>query len=64
MDVGNFITSLKCSWIKRLNNSHKPWLDIFYAVNGDDFIKKLYDFRNSLLLDCLLKENSAFCKDI
>lgn len=38
VDVRNFITSLKCTWIKRLTCSHKPWMDIFYAVNANDIL--------------------------
>lgn len=25
LDVHNFVSSLKCSWIKRLTLEHKPW---------------------------------------
>lgn len=56
VDVRSFITSLKCTWIKRLTCSHKPWMDIFYALNGDDILQKLYDFGDSFVFDCLLKE--------
>lgn len=64
VDVRSFITSLKCTWIKRLTCSHKPWMDIFYALNGDDILQKLYDFGDSFVFDCLLKENNAFWKDV
>jgi hypothetical protein len=34
VDLNNFITSLKCTWIKRLikSNSHKPWMNIFCCL--------------------------------
>lgn len=50
VDVRSFITSLKCTWIKRLTCSHKPWMDIFYALNGDYILQKLYDFGDSFVL--------------
>lgn len=35
----------------------------FFAVSEDYIIQKLYGFGvNSLVLECLLKENNAFCK--
>lgn len=50
VDISNFIISLKCSWMKRLTNSHKPWMDIFFAINGDDVLQKLYDFGDSFIV--------------
>ena len=34
VDIKMFLISLKCTWIKRLTNSHKPWLDIFFEIHG------------------------------
>lgn len=64
VDINNFITALKCSWIKRLTKSYKPWMDIFYTINGHDFLQKLYDFGDTFVLECLHKENNAFWKDV
>lgn len=41
INILNFIVSLKCSWMKRLTQCHKPRMDIFNAINGYDFKKTL-----------------------
>lgn len=35
-----------------LTRSHKPWMDIFYALNGDDILQKLHDFEDKFVFDC------------
>ena len=62
VDIKNFIISLKCSWIKSLTKSYKPWMDILLTITGHDFLQKLYDFRDTFILECLQKENNAFWK--
>ena len=44
VNVENFIKSLKCTWIKKLTKSYQPWMDIFFAINGHDAVKKIFDF--------------------
>ena len=39
--IHNFIASLKCTWIIKLTQCHKPWMDIFKEINGNDFQKDL-----------------------
>ena len=42
VNVENFIKSLKCTWIKKLTRSNQPnWMDIFFAINGHDAVKKI-----------------------
>ena len=66
VDINNFIVSLKCSWIKRLTKSdcHKPWINIFFAMYGNDILMKLYDFGDNFIEECFLNENNAFWKDV
>lgn len=64
VDVRSFIILFKCIWIKRLICLYKLWMDIFYVFNGDDILQKLYDFGDSFVFDCLLKENNVFWKDV
>lgn len=36
-----------------------------FTINGHDFVtKKMYDFRDTYLLECVHKENIAFREDI
>ena len=46
VNIANFIASLKYSWIKKLTQCHKPWMDNFNAINGIEFEKNLIDFGN------------------
>lgn len=64
VDINNFITSLKCSWIKRLTKSHKPWMDFLFSIYGNDFLQKLFDFGGSFVIECLHKVNNDFWKDV
>lgn len=63
VDINNFIIVFKCLWIKRLIKLYKFWMDIFYIINGYDFLQKLYDFGDIFVLECLYKENNVFWKD-
>ena len=65
VDINNFITSLKCSWIKRLTSSicPKPWMNIFFAMYGNDILKKIYDFGDSFI-EQLLGKSNAFWRDV
>lgn len=60
VDINNFIIVFKCLWIKRLIKLYKFWMDIFYIINGYDFLQKLYDFGDIFVLECLYKENNVF----
>ena len=64
VDINNFITSLKCSWIKRLTKAHKPWMDFLFTIYGNDFLQKLFDFGDSFVIECLHKVNNVFWKDV
>lgn len=30
VNITNFMTSLKCSWIKKLSHGYKPWMNFFF----------------------------------
>ena len=64
LDINNFIASLKCTWIKTLTNGNKPWIDIFLAVHGKDFVQKFLDFGDDFILNTLKQENNAFWEDV
>ena len=64
LDINNFITSLKCTWIKKLTNGNNPWIDIFLAVHGKDFVQKFLDFGDDFILNTLKQENNAFWEDV
>lgn len=34
VDKNIFITSLKCSWIKKNTKSYKLWMDIRFTIEG------------------------------
>ena len=53
INLHNFTASLKCTWIKRLSQCLKPWVDIFKTINGNDFQKRLIDFGDGFLSDKL-----------
>ena len=38
-------------------------MDILFTIDGHDFLQKLYDFGDTIILECLQKENNAFWKD-
>lgn len=62
IDINNFITSLRCSWIKRLTKSYKPWIDIFFTINGHDFLQKLFDLETLLYWNAYIKKTMPFGK--
>ena len=64
LDINNFIASLTCTWIKKLTNGDKPWIEIFLAVHGKDFVQKFLDFGDEFFLNTLKQENNAFWEDV
>ena len=56
LEINNFIASLKCTWIKKLTNRNKPWIDIFLAIHGKDFICKMLDFGDVFILNTLKQQ--------
>jgi exonuclease III len=65
VNIDNFIKSLKCSWMKRLvTTNDKPWMDIFFAINGSDVVKNLLDFGDQYISSFLMKKNNIFWKDV
>ena len=63
VNIHNFIASLKCTWIKKLTQCHKPWMDIFKEINGNNFQKRLIDFGDIYLLD-KVQRNNIFWQDV
>lgn len=63
LDVYNFVSSLKCSWIKRLTLKPKPWMDIFLEINGKDVAKKMLEFGDDFIRK-MIKHNNVFWKDV
>lgn len=53
-DIIKFITSLKCSLIKKLTSSHKSWMDICFAFNRrNNIIYRKYLFWKKLYIGML-----------
>lgn len=40
------------------------WMFQSFAVNKHDILQKMYDFGDRFILECLIKENNAFWKDV
>ena len=64
LDINNFIASLKCTWIKKLTNRNKPWIDIFLAIHGKDFICKMLDFGDVFILNTLKQQKNMMSPKI
>ena len=47
INIGHFIAIFKSSWIKRITLKQKPWMDLFFAVNGNDVVDRLFHFGDS-----------------
>ena len=45
-------------------NNYKPWIDIFLAIHGNNFICKLLDFEEVLILNTLKQEKKTFWEDV
>lgn len=39
VNIANFMASIKCSWIKKLTQGYKHWMDFVLAINGTYFAK-------------------------
>lgn len=63
LDVHNFVSSLKCLWIKRLTLKHKPWMDIFFAINGKNVTMKMLEFGDDFIRK-MIKQNNVFWQDV
>ena len=62
VNIHNFIASLKCTWIKKLPQCHKPWMDIFKEIIAMIF-KKDINFVDVKLLD-KVQRNNIFCQNV
>ena len=58
-----FLMSLKCTWIKRLTNNHKPWMDIFFEIHGSRVVEKLLDFGDEYV-KTVMKHSNDFWYDV
>ena len=63
VDIHNFIASLKCIWIKKLTQCHRPFVNISKEISCNDFQKRLIDFVDVYLLD-KVQRNNIFCQDV
>ena len=63
VNTHNFIASLKCLWIKKLTQCHKPWMDIFKEINDNNFQKRLIDLGDVYLVD-KIQRNNIFWQDV
>ena len=45
---------------KKLNNRNKPWIDIFLAIQGKDFICTFFDFGEGFFLNTLKQEKNIW----
>ena len=57
VNITNFIVSLKFSWIKKLILRHKLYINIFKAINGNDFQKRLIDSVDVFLVGMVQRNN-------
>jgi hypothetical protein len=63
VEIKMFFISLKCTWIKRLTNSHKPWLNIFYEIHGSRVVQKLLDFGDEYV-KTVMNQSNDFWYDV
>ena len=64
INIDHFITTLKSSWIKRLTLKQKPWMDLFFAINGNDEVDRLFHFGDYFIYQCLLQKNNTFWQNV
>ena len=64
INIDHFITALKSSWIKRLTQKQKPWMDLFFAINGNDVVDRLFHFGDCFIPQCLLQKNNTFWQNV
>lgn len=55
---------LKCSWMKKLTEVYKPWIDIFLSINGTNSAKRLIDFGNDFLLGMAFQRHNIVWQDV
>ena len=53
----------KLIFYSNINSIHKPWMDIFKEINGNNFQKRLIDFGDVYLLD-KIQRNNIFWQDV
>ena len=59
-----FISSLKCTWIRRLLTGGQSWINIFVANFGKDFHRNLVDYGDDYVLQLAKATNNQFWKDV
>ena len=63
VDVEKFISSLKCSWMKRVLFTDQAWLNIFKSNFGNDIVNNLYDFGDEYLTEIICNCKNKFWND-
>ena len=64
INLGNFITSLKCSWVKRIVNGGQTWLTLLEASLGKDLTRSMFDFGDDFIKELITKCENIFWKDL
>ena len=64
INIDHFITALKSLWIKRLTQKQKPWMNLFFAINGNDVVDRLFHFGDCYIPQCLLQKNNTFWPNV
>ena len=57
-----FISSLKCTWIRKLLTGLQSWINIFVANFGKDFHRNLVDFGDDYVLQLAKPQTTNFGK--
>lgn len=63
LEINNFLKSLKCSWIRRLFKERKPWMDIFFAIHGNEVTTNILNFGDKYMHN-ITKHSNVFWKDV
>ena len=63
INIENFITSLKCSWIKRIMVGGQSWFPIFECVYGENISCKFSSLGDSFIQDLIKKSKNPFWHD-
>ena len=64
IDIFNFITALKCSWVRRLIKADTPWVNMFKSYYGKKCIERITDFGDDYIDVLLSKTTNQFWKDV
>jgi exonuclease III len=64
VDLKHFLTSLKCSWIKRLVSGGQSWIDIFESIYGCKVVKNLLDFGDDYVMKLMSITTNDFWKNV